>query len=72
MSLAAYIYDTETEIITLSPIQLDLAEKIVTALSPVEELTKSISADHASVSLVIPFVKMLYCKSTTMIVVQRK
>ena len=36
-----------------------MAEKIVAALSPVEELTKSISADCASVSVIIPFVKML-------------
>ena len=57
MPLAAYA--TETGIVTLSPTQLDLAEKIVAALSPIEELTKSISADCASVSLVIPFVKML-------------
>ena len=60
MSLAAYA--TETGIVTLLPTQLDLAEKIVAALSPVEELTKSISADCASVSVIIPFVKML-CKT---------
>ena len=52
-------YATETGIVTLSPTQLDLAEKIVAALSAIEQLTKSISADCASVSLVIPFVKML-------------
>ena len=57
MSLAAYA--TETGIVTLSPTQLDLTEKIVAALSPFKELTKSISADCASVSCVIPFVKML-------------
>ena len=53
------VYATETEIVTLSPTQLDLAEKILAALSPIEELIKSVSADRASVSLVIPFVKML-------------
>ena len=37
MSLAAYA--TETEVVTLSPTQLDLADKIVAALSPIEELT---------------------------------
>ena len=69
MSLGAYA--TETGIVTLSPTQLDLAEKIVAALSPVEELTKSISADCASVSVIIPFVKcyLKHCKSTTMILV---
>ena len=34
-------------------------KKTVTALSPIEELTKSVSADCASVSLVIPFSKFL-------------
>ena len=57
MSLDAYA--TETGIVTLSPTQLDLAEKIVATLSPIEEITKSISADCASVSLFIPFIKML-------------
>ena len=57
MSLAAYA--TETGIVTLLPTQLDLAEKIVAALSSVEELTKSVSADCASVAIIIPFVKML-------------
>ena len=57
MSLAAYA--TETGIVTLSPTQLDLAEKIVAALTPIEELTKSISAHCAFVSLVIPFVKII-------------
>ena len=57
MSLAAYA--TETGIVTLSPTQLDLVEKIVAALSPIEELTKSISANYASVSLVTPVVKRL-------------
>ena len=57
MSLAAYA--TETGIVTLSPTQLDLAEKIVAALLPVEELTKSVSADCTSISVIIPLVKML-------------
>ena len=57
MSLAAYAI--ETGIVTLSLTQLDLAGNIVAALSSVKELTKSISADYASVSLVIPFVKIV-------------
>ena len=57
MSLAAYAI--ETGIVTLSSTKLDLTEKIIAALSPLEELTKSVSADCASVSLIIPFVKML-------------
>ena len=69
MSLAAYAI--ESGIVTLSPTQLDLAEKIVAVLSPIEELIKSISADCASVSLVIQFVKcyLKHCKSITMILV---
>lgn len=58
MSLAAYA--TETGITTRSPTQLDLAEKIVSALSSIEQLTKSISANCASVSLIIPFMKKLF------------
>ena len=57
MALAAYA--SETGIVTLSPPQLDLIDNIIASLSPIEELTKSTSADCASVSLIIPFVKML-------------
>ena len=57
--MSLVVYATETRIVTLSPTQLDLAEKIVDALLPIEELTKSISVDFASVSLVILFVKTL-------------
>ena len=57
--MSLVVYATETGMVTLSPTQLDLAEKIVTALLPSEELTKSISVDFASVSFIIPFVKML-------------
>ena len=52
-------YATETRRVTLSPTQLDSAEKIAAALSSIEELTNYISADCASVSLVIPFIKRL-------------
>ena len=45
--MSLVIYATETRIVTLSPTQLDLAEKIVAALLPIEELTKSISVDFA-------------------------
>ena len=57
MALAAY--STEYDIVQLSSCQLDLASKIVAALSPVEEITKSISTNAASVSLIFPFVHML-------------
>ena len=39
--------------------QLDLVNKIIAALTPVEEITKSISAKAASASAIIPFIRML-------------
>ena len=57
MALAAYA--TESDIPILSATQLDLAEKIIAALLPIDKLTNSVSADSASVSVIIPFVKML-------------
>ena len=38
---------------------LEIVGKVITALSPIEEITKAVSADAASVSLIIPFVQML-------------
>ena len=58
MALAAY--SAEHDLVQLSSHQLDLANKIVAALSPVEEITKSISANAASVSAIIPFIRMLH------------
>ena len=57
--MALVAYASETGIVTLSPTQLDLIDNIIASLLPIEELTKSTSADCASVSLIIPFVKML-------------
>ena len=57
MALAAY--SSEYGITQLSSHQLDLVNKIISALSPVEEITKSISAKAASVSAIIPFIRML-------------
>ena len=57
VALAAYA--TEHGIAQLSAHQLDLANKVVAALLPVEEITKSISADAASVSVVLPYIRML-------------
>ena len=39
--------------------QLDIVGKVITALSPIEEITKVVSANAASVSLIIQFVWML-------------
>ena len=43
MALAAYA--TESDIPILSATQLDLAEKIIAALLPIDKLTNSVSAD---------------------------
>lgn len=43
----------------LTPNQLDIASKVVAVLGSVEEITKSISTEEASVSLIIPFVQAL-------------
>ena len=55
MALAAY--STENNIVQLTSNQLDLINKSIAVLSPVEEITKSISTDQASVSLIIPFIR---------------
>ena len=57
MSLAAYA--TEYSIPQLTANQLDIVGKVITALSPIEEITKAVSANAASVSLIIQFVRML-------------
>ena len=61
MALAAY--SSEYGITQLSSHQLDIVSKIISALNPVEEITKSISAKAASVSAIIPFIWMLLEKS---------
>ena len=57
MALPAYA--TEHSIVQLTSHQLELVTKVVAALSPTEAVTKSISADAASVSVVLPFVRIL-------------
>ena len=57
MAIAAYA--SEDAIVQLTSHQLQLATKIVAVLSPIEEVTKSISADAASISVVLPFVRIL-------------
>ena len=55
MALAAY--SAEHDIPHLTPNQWDLIDKIVAVLDPVEEITRSISTEVASVSLIIPFIR---------------
>ena len=57
VALAAYA--KKHDIAQLSSHQLDLANKVVAALSPVEEITRPLSSDTASVSLVLPYIRML-------------
>ena len=57
MSLAAYA--TQYSIPQLTANQQDIVGKVITALSPIEEITKAVSANAASVSLIIQFVRML-------------
>ena len=57
MALAPYA--SEYSIDQLSGNQLDLINKIINALSPIEEVTKSISADAASISVIIPFLRII-------------
>ena len=57
MALAAY--STESDLPALNARQLELAEKIIAALSPIDEITNSVSSSSASVSVIIPFVRML-------------
>ena len=62
---ALAVYATERSVNQLTSHQLDLAAKVVAVLSPIEEVTKSISADAATISVIIPFVKLLSKLSMT-------
>ena len=58
--MALVAYTTEYGGITmLTPNQIDLTRKLIAALEPVEEITKMISTDAASISALIPLVKIL-------------
>jgi len=54
--MALAVYSSEYGMAQLSPHQLDLVNKIIAALSPIKDITKSISA---SVFAIIPFIQML-------------
>ena len=57
MALAAY--STENSIAQLTPVQLELAKRIALLLSPVEKVTQSISKETATLSVVIPNIRVL-------------
>ncbi|XP_003389647.1 PREDICTED: zinc finger BED domain-containing protein 4-like [Amphimedon queenslandica] len=53
-------YNTESDDIPqLSSHQLDIIDKIITVLKPVDDITKSISSEKASVSIIIPYIRAL-------------
>ena len=54
VALAAYA--TEYNIPQLMANQLSICGKVITVMTPIEEVTKSISADAAAISVIIPFV----------------
>ena len=52
MALAAY--GSDGAIPVLSVCQLDIANKVIDVLTPIEEITKNILADNAPISVIIP------------------
>ena len=58
MALAAYAAENSS-IKQLSSHQLDIIKKVIEILAPIEEITRSISADLASISIVIPYLHIL-------------
>ena len=58
--MALAVYCTENDSVQqLSTYQLGLVKKCVDILSPIEEITRSISARLASISIVIPYIRVL-------------
>ena len=57
MALAAYT--AENNMAQLTPMQLEIARRMVLVLSPVEEITQSISKETATLSVVIPNIRVL-------------
>ena len=52
-------YGSENDISILNQTQLDLANKVIKVLEPIEEITKSVSEDLACISVIIPLVSAL-------------
>ena len=57
MALAAFA--SEYTISHLTSNQITISNKVIKALVRIEEVTKSVSADAAAVSVIIPFVCIL-------------
>ena len=58
VALAAYSTE-KYEIQHLSSHQLEIIQKVITVLKPVEDIIQSISSEKASVSIIIPYVRAL-------------
>ena len=59
MVMAAYGSDGAIPVLSAS--QLDIANKLIDVfLTPIEEITKNISADNAPISVIIPLVRVLH------------
>lgn len=52
------IYAAENNISQLTPTQLEIAKRVDLVLSPVEEVTQSISSETATLSIVIQTFKL--------------
>ena len=57
--MAVAAYGADGSIPVLSPSQLHIVAKVINILSPIEEITKNISVEAASISQVIPLVRAL-------------
>ena len=58
MALAAYTAEN-SGVQQLSSNQLDVLRKCIEISSPIEKITRSISTDLASISVIIPYVRIL-------------
>ena len=57
MALAAYA--AENDIPQLTANQLEIARKLTLVLAPIEEITQAISKQTATLSMVVPFIRVL-------------
>ena len=57
--IALGAYSAQYEISQLTAHQFDLINTVITVLTPIEDITQSISSDRSIISVVIPFVRAL-------------
>ena len=57
--IALATYGTDGSISALTSLQLDTAAKVINILTPIEEITKDISADTSTISQIISLVRDL-------------